>query len=76
MEVQNQWILAVHKNLNVQMATKGLRNQEVKVLMDRNQGRIGQTMDSSNKRHLSNPITKTVIQKWSLYKLWETKSLY
>jgi len=53
MEVQNQWILAVHKNLNMQTATIGLGNLEVKVLMDKSQRSKNQTKDSSRKRCLS-----------------------
>jgi len=53
MEVQNQWILTVHKNLNMQMATTGHGNLKVKVPVDRSQRSKSQTMDSSKERHLS-----------------------
>jgi len=53
MEVWNQWILAVHKNLNMQMAIIGFRNLEVKILIDRSQRSRGQTKDFSRERHLS-----------------------
>jgi len=53
MKVQNQWILAVCKNLNMQTATIGHRNLEVKVPIDRSQRSRDQTMDSSRERHLS-----------------------
>jgi len=53
MEVWNQWILVVHKNFDMQMATIGLKNLEVKIPMDRSQKSKGQTKNSSKERHLS-----------------------
>ena len=43
----------VHKNLDVQTATIGLGNLEIKIPIDRSQRSKGQTMDSNKERHLS-----------------------